>query len=402
MVINVAVVYNMATVDLLKAQPAMSFHPSSHDGSAAADSLAELLAAHGWRVELEPPAGGYPQPDLVAAKGPLRYAVELKSVGEGRPDRVLAFLSQAILQANRQAKSLAMSPLAVVHVGHASPSLFRKVEQFHSDYAPDIAIGLMSDAGGRHFIGLGLDELNVEPPLGPRGENIARPRKASDPFSDLNQWMLKVLLAPELPEDLLHAPRRDCRTVSELAEVAQVSAMSASRFVRVLQEDGFLEHSGRSLRLVRRGELFRRWQSAAMRSTPELRMCYLIPGGAQQLNKAAAKLDGCVGLFAAADALNLGHVSGVPPYLYVRRLAPSSAAGRHGLVPAKPGEQPHLILKQANAPESLFRGAVRVDGALVSDVIQVWLDASAHPSRGMEQADFLRHGVLSGIMGENP
>ena len=130
-------------------------------------------------------------------------------------------------------------------------------------------------------------------------------------------------------------------------------------------------------------------------------MAYLIPaGGARQLHKVALRLEGCVGLFAAADLLQLGHASGVTPYLYVRRLMASNNEGWPGLVPAAPGESPQVILKQPNAPESLFRAAVRVDGVLVSDVLQIWLDASAHPSRGAEQADFLRDNVLSNLMGE--
>ena len=116
----------------------------------------------------------------------------------------------------------------------------------------------------------------------------------------------------------------------------------------------------------------------------------------------AADLNACIGVFAAADLLRLGHVSGVPPYLYVRRLAPpSSAADWPGLVPVSPGESAQVILKQPIARESLFRAAVRVDGVLVSDVLQVWLDASAEPSRGAEQADVLRRGVLADVIGES-
>lgn len=375
--------------------------PSSNRNSAlAAARVADLFRAHGWRVDHES-GGGPPQPDLIAEKGSLRYAIELKSVGEGRPDRALALLSQAILQARRHAADLAMRPLAVLHVAHAASSLHKKIEQFHRDYAADIAIGLISEAGGSLFIGKGLDALNVEPPFSSSREKIAKPRKAWDLFSDLNQWMLKVLLAPELPESLLNAPRGEYRGGSELANAAQVSAMSASRFVRRLQEEGFLDDSGRVLRLVRRRELFRRWQSAAMRSSPELSMSFLIPGGARQLYKVVSRLEACVGLFAAADMLGIGHVSGVTPHLYVRRLRSPSEEGWPGLVPSRSGEPPQVILRQANAPESLFRGAVQVEGVPVSDVLQIWLDASAHPSRGAEQASLLRSKVLSDVLGED-
>jgi hypothetical protein len=375
--------------------------PKRSSSEAPAELVAELLRAHGWEAHVDHGPGGL-RPDLVARSGSKNYAVEVKSVSEGRPDRVIALLSQAILQASRHAERSGLSPLAIVYVGNASPSLQQKVEQFHHDYASDVAVGLVTGEGGSHFIGPGLDSLNVEAPRRFGKLKAAKPRRANDLFSDLNQWMLKVLLAPELPEDLLNAPRADYRSVSALAGAADVSLMSASRFVQRLREDGFLDDSGDAFRLVRRHELFKLWQSAALRSSPELRMSYVIPGsGIRQLQKSASRLNACIGLFAAADLLNLGHVSGVPPHLYVRRLAPSSKADWPGLVPSGPGEHPQIILRQASAPESMFRGAVRVDDVPVADVLQIWLDASAHPARGAEQADLLRRKVLSGVLGDN-
>lgn len=77
-------------------------------------------------------------------------------------------------------------------------------------------------------------------------------------FSDLNPWMLKVLLAPELPEALLSAPRGQYRNASQLARAANVSVMSAFRFVRQLQREGYLHESAPNLNLVRREDLLSR------------------------------------------------------------------------------------------------------------------------------------------------
>lgn len=390
MVFILAMIYDTAMVDF-----------GSHPSQQGERQLARLFRSHGWVVQ-PPPGDTVLQPDLIVRKGALHYAIELKNAKEGRSDRALAQLSQAILQAKRHAGSRGMQPLAILYFPHAPRSLFKKLEQFHRDYAADVAIGLVSESGGSIFIGPGLDSLNEEFPANSKWEKSSNPRKSSDLFSDLNQWMLKVLLAPELPEALLSAPRGAYRTISELAEAAKVSAMSASRFVRRLKEERFLDESGQALRVVRRRELFRRWQAVAMRSSPELQMSFLIPNaGIRQLNKATVASGGCLGLFSAAERLGLSHVSGVPPYLYVRRIPPSFNENWHGLLPSGPGELPQLILAQANAPESLFRGAVHVGGVPVSDVVQVWLDASAHPSRGAEQANLLRHKVLAQVMGEH-
>jgi len=372
--------------------------PNENFALKAVENLAQLLENHGWAVELESRHGSI-SPDLIARKGKIRYAAELKYAREGRPDRVLPLLSQAILQSSRYARDGAMRPLAVIFVDQISPSLHRKVEQFHKHYAPDVAIGLVAEDGANYFAGPGLDALGAAPVRYRVASQPATPRQATDLFSDLNQWMLKVLLAPELPQSMLRAPRQAYGTVTELADAAQVSAMSASRFLRRLREEGFLDEAAGSLRLVRRRELFRRWQSAAMRSSPELRMSYVVPGaGMKQLQKAASRPDACLGLFIAADFLQLGHVSGTTPCVYVRRL--SSASSWPGLLPTRPGETPQLILKQANTPNSIFRGAVQLGGLLVSDVLQIWLDTSVHAARGVEQADFLERKVLSRMLGE--
>lgn len=129
-----------------------------------------------------------------------------------------------------------------MQVAHASLPLRQKVERFHRNYAANTAIAQVAGDGGAWFAGPGLEELDdLMRPGYDRGK-LVRPRKASDLFSDLNQWLLKVLLAPELPEHLVNAPRGKYRNGSALAEAARVSVMSASRFVRRMREEGFLEN----------------------------------------------------------------------------------------------------------------------------------------------------------------
>ena len=117
-----------------------------------------------------------------------------------------------------------------------------------------------------------------------------------------------------------------------------------------------------------------------------------------QLRDVVSSHQACLGLFAAAEALQLGHVKGVPPYVYVPRLPSSERDAWKELVPASPGEPVDLILKQARAPQSVFRGAVHLDGMAVSDVLQIWLDVSAHPSRGDEQAELIERKILGKII----
>lgn len=128
-------------------------------------------------------------------------------------------------------------------------------------------------------------------------------------------------------------------------------------------------------------------------------MRFVIPGALQaRLKNLLLGHKACLGLFAAAEAHKVGHVHGVLPHVYVESLPGLSNEIWKELVPPSPGESAHLILKMPSAPQSVFRGAVVVDGVNVSDILQVWLDVSEHPSRGDEQAVLIQKKVLGQII----
>jgi hypothetical protein len=223
--------------------------------------------------------------------------------------------------------------------------------------------------------------------------------------------MLKVVLAPRLPEKLLAAPRRDYKNASQLAESAGVSIMSAFRFVRRLEEEGFLDDSGGVFRLVRVPELMRRWQAAGLRPVRELPMTF-IPGGSdtrvfESLRSYASGSRPahsrspkrplprvCLGLFAAADALGVGFVRGVAPHLYLER--PDNEVIRQlGLQSSDNSRPVDVYIRIPGDRESVFRPSVEREGLPVSDILQVWLDVSSHPARGSAQAEEIRRRFLS-------
>lgn len=377
----------------------MPLHPSPNQRGQHAEALvAQLFDSNGWKVQHAHHID-LKKADLVVSKGHKVFIVEITALSEGRSDRVIPLLSQAILQARVYAREASKAlPLAVIYVKSASPSLLNQVSSFSENFAPDVAVGVISESGLRRFLGHGLEELNAEP-KNVRWDIAPSSSQAINLFSDLNQWMLKVLLAPEIPERLLAAPRNEYRNASELASAAQASNMSAFRFVQQLRNEGFLEDSSRRLLLVRRVELFRRWRSVGQRQSLELPMRFLIRGSIQlQLREFFSNHQACLGLFAAADELQLGHVMGVPPYIYVSKLPRPDDDKWKELVRAAPSGAPDLILRQASSPKSVFRGAVHRDGMVISDIIQVWLDVSAHPSRGEEQAELIHRKVLSQII----
>lgn len=361
--------------------------------------LADAFRRAHWRVDEQPSHG----PDLRVRRGPLHYIVEVKAAPEARRDRLVPLLSQAILQVQAWSRSLPEQPrpLAIVAAPHMSQALAEEVIEFAQAHAPDVSIGVIDANGFRLFDGEGLDALNaVRRHVAPRSHDHGQPPFAHM-FSDLNQWMLKILLAPDLPEELLSAPRGRYRNASELAGAANVSVMSAFRCLRELRAAEFLDEQADGLRLARVPELLRRWQAAYVKPQRDLGMRWILPSGdsMSQLREALRSYAqepslprACLGLFAAADALGVGFVHGVPPHVYLERMNPN-ALERLGLAPAA-HSRVDLWVRIPVAKESVFRGAVQREQVRVADILQVWLEVGEYPGRGSAQAKEIMHRIL--------
>lgn len=384
----------------------MSLHSPSERGRNAEHHIKAWFEAKGWEVA-EPFEGRPAKADLLVRHRHELYAVEIVSLSEGRPDRVIPLLAQAVLQAQTHAKQLSgAKPVAVAYVEHASPSLLNHVAAFVEEHVHNAGVGIVSANGASLWRQAARGPVAILE-AAPSGRHRQRSNKAPSVgvvnlFSDLNQWMLKILLAPDIPEGLLNAPRSRYRTGTELAAAAQVSTMSVSRLLKQLHSERFLDPSASHIALVRREEFFIRWRASALRTCPEVPMRLPLKANPrQQISRWVDKQGGqaCMGLFAAADSLGMGHVSGVPPYVCMSRLPRPGVAwpGMESMV-AFPEGVPDFIIRQAASPRSTFLGAVRRDGTLCTDVIQTWLDVSNHPLRGEEQADHIYRKVLRKVI----
>lgn len=373
------------------------------------ERLQEAFRRNGWRVDQNPRIGSR-RVDMAVSKNGNRYLVKLKAASEGRRDRLVPLLAQAILEAQAIAKESPkpVSVLAVVAAPRIAPAVIAHLERFLAENTPDAAAGFIDEQGLLRFLGPGLEEMNERPQKRSRLKKIALP-DSGRLFSDLNQWMLKVLLAPEIPAEMLAAPRGEYRNASQLAEAAQVSLMSAFRFLRQMKQEGFLDDDDEMLRVVRRQELMRRWQAVYLRSVVDLPARWIVRGSshrrladalrAQRAEAGGSKSRACLGLFAAADALGRGFVHGVKPHLYVEKLDPK-VLKKLGLSVEGAEYAPDVLVRVPLFRESLFRAAVECDGVPVADILQVWLDTSAFPARGAAQADELRSRVLAPLFKE--
>ena len=379
------------------------------------NQLVDLFRDSGWEVRREPQVPG--EADLVVKNSNLEYVIELKRAPESRRDRVIPLLAEAILQAQAYAQKIPQARgLAIIASPHLSSAVVEQALEFHHNYAPDIAVGFFDDRGFRVFRAPGLESLNSPPPEIDQRRRAVTESQSYALFSDLGQWMLKVILAQHIEPRFLSAPRRKIRNASELALAAGVSQVSASRLVRQLEAEGFLDRYADQFELVRVDDLLEEWQAAERRAFKEIPCRWVIPGhgrkqlesalqdySARQIHQQPAENYGerslprvCLGLFAAAEALGVGFVQGVPPVLYVERMQ-AELIQQLGISQER-AIQADVYLRIPSHKESIFRAAVEHKGVLASDALQVWLDVSNHPSRGKEQADRIRDQVLSPLL----
>ena len=406
----------MITFKAMKILPATKMLDSSGSSSKVRPAqhdqirlLSQLFRESGWKVDIQPRLG-HREADLLISRRNLRYAVLLKIASETRRDRIIPLLSQAILEADAVARSSPQTtrPLAIVAVPEISPSVSRSVQAFLVENAPQASVGLLDRQGSRTFWQEEFEDLNKSTP-----RQLARDSYASSEpanlFSDLNQWMLKVLLAPMVSPELLRAPRGSYRNASELATAADVSVASAFRFVRQLEQEGFLNEQTDRLRLVRCPKLMKLWQGSHRRSQREIRLRWLFPGdgratlmsalhryGDFQVNTPNVMPRVCLSFFTAAEELGVGFVHGALPSIYLEKLVPN-AWKKMGLSSEGTDHAPGVLVRVPSFRESLFRAAVRRQGIPTADVIQTWLDVSHHPTRGKEQAEQICRRVLKPI-----
>jgi hypothetical protein len=388
----------------------MRMPPPAHAAQSGADFekiVAGAFRKARWRVRRHPAAGDM-RADLVVDDGARKYIVAVKFAAEGRRDRLIPLLSQAILQAQALARLFPerAAPLAVAAARRVPDSVADHIMQFAERHAPKVAVGIIDGEGFRAFRGPGLDGLNAKPSAH-RASPVVPPQRLPDLFSDLNQWMLKILIGQHLPASLIEIPREPIRNASQLAKAAKVSVMSASRLVNQLTDRGFLDKSSQHLQVVRVEELLEWWASSNREAAKEIPAHWILKAGKDQLVAAVRKYSSgrihnqprcCLGLFSAADALGLGFVRGASAHVYLESLT-LDALSRLGLATGRSGP-PDVTVRMPANPEAVFRPRVLADNVPVSDVLQVWLDVSSHPARGKEQAREIQRRVLKPLFGK--
>ena len=225
--------------------------------------------------------------DLVFEKDGTKYLVQLKVSSEGRSDRLIPLLSQAILQARSYSlQSGGANPVAVVAARHIPASVAGQIQEFAKRHAPEVGVGVIDAEGLRLFIGFGLEAFDAKPSRG-EGSEVALAPRLPDLFSDLNQWMLKVLIGQRLPEMLIAVPRESIRNASPARYCSR--RVHHERFTicgNQLSDRRFLHRRDDLHQIVRLEELLDLWISANREAADEIPARWIIKKGPDQLKSA--------------------------------------------------------------------------------------------------------------------
>jgi DNA-binding transcriptional ArsR family regulator len=319
-------------------------------------------------------SGTVPRPDAelevrLPGGGRERLVVEFKANARRAP--LEASLAQLRNWIAHSGSSSAIPLLFSSHLGRPMREWLRSQQVWFADLA-----------GNRFFRGPGL--------LIDR-EVAKKPAEAREPlpsiFADRNSLVLRYLL-PRPSEKI---------GVRELARRVRLSPSAASLVLRRLREMGYLGESQGEIRLLDRESLLEEWVSfyrPRFRSQPESRL-YVHARGAEAIiemiraHKVARENRYGLSLHAGASL--------VAPFVQFREVhiyARSEEVGfRSRLVKALGAEnavaEANLVLLAPFYRGSIFFESRLIRGVRVVSDLQLYLDLSCFPQRGIEQAQVL-------------
>ncbi|MEK7476841.1 MAG: type IV toxin-antitoxin system AbiEi family antitoxin [Candidatus Coatesbacteria bacterium] len=305
---------------------------------------------------------------ITSLRQPRRLVIEVKA--SLPPGRVRESLRQ--LRACAQSIPGAYPMLASAYISPQVQEICRQENTGYLDLAGNCFI---------QFDGIYIERLVESNPFPVRG----RPRSLFTPVSS------------RLIRALLEAPKRAWK-LTELAGEVGVSVGLASKVCSRLIEDGFLGRDGRLLRLAQPALLLDAWRDAydpsrtgrftyfSFERDPDRSMTALAAIGADR------KWQYAITSFAAAS-LVAPFVRGVGS---VEVYVPDAGAVDEWVkaMDLRPVESGGNIVLLLPYDMGVFYGAQNVEGKSLVGNIQLYLDLSANPGRGREQADFLRKEKL--------
>jgi hypothetical protein len=321
--------------------------------------------------------------------------VETKSTSRRGIEDLRGCLATAVLQLRKFADA-SEYPVAIVHAPKIGRRALSRLEEFMDEYAPEIGWGVFDDRG---TVRLKLDKLGIDHlEMGSTDTTDARTTTHNKrAFTDLNRWLLKVLLLRDAPLDMWREGeiRAEVANPPALARVAGVSQAKAYQFARTFRDLNWLAWSRGTFEITDRRGLFEQWyEDERQVRVEEIPVRPMFPGTQveQLVTRETDTLDFAIAGFAACSAHGVLHTAMGVPKIHIFKSA-QLILDELDLETCSP-RNAELFLIEPPHEESVRRGVLPLDDAPVVDILQAALDVSHEVRRGREQVDYILDHVL--------
>jgi len=323
------------------------------------------------------------------------YLVEVKYFSMIRIQELIGSLSASILRTKRLAKNISAMPLVLGYAPRIGSKAVERVEEFMSLNADDVSWGLLDQAGRvrLHFPaqGLDVDRRSI------KGAEKAEPERSRQVqlFSDLNRWLLKILLLRDAPAGMWGGPRELVDTPTLLGRVGNVSVAKAHRFFNAFEDRNYLRRTAEGIRVVRKELLMNAWMTEEIHhQKAEMPARFLFEPTDNPLERLTRLPDQRFAISGFEACRLHGVLHTVSPGLTIHVEDDFSAFLEHWDLEECTHRDANVVLTRQRYPESVFRGTVMFQNLPVVDLLQAALDVRPLKSRGLEQAEFIIHHVF--------
>ncbi|MFT5585783.1 MAG: hypothetical protein ACI9VR_003376 [Cognaticolwellia sp.] len=328
--------------------------------------------------------------DFELALDGVRLLVRVKSLRQARIDDLIGRLSTAVLEFRAAQGAADTTLVALVHVPKFGARSVAPIRAFMAQVAPETGWGLFDDRDGHVLV---IPALGIDAQQRGRRKPSPAPTPPRRLFTDLNRWLLKLLLLSRSPPANFSLQTSGTPIhPSDWAELGDVSHQTAYTLAKELEKRSLLAHTDQGLQLLDPRKLVEEWlREEALYPAPRVWVRDALRG--RPVDEVFSGAPVAVGGFEAASRLGLLHVAGVGvPELHVRGPIEPLLAER-GLVQVERRDA-NFGLIHSSYTESVFRGAHVLDRLPIVDVLQSALDVVASKARGHEQAEYLVDRIL--------
>ena len=291
-------------------------------------------------------------------------------------------LAVQVLEARTRGKS---DVEVVIELPYVSATTYLAAREFMQRVAPEVRFRLVGSDGSHATLSRKRETKSFRKPAARAPSRTG----SAELFTDMNQWILKLLLLSP------HAERPS--SLRELAKVTETSLPTAQRFVEAFGELGHVVKSDDGYVVARKSELMRRWL-ASVEMTRDWRMPVRARYGRTRLlsalaaHVAADRGYAALGGFAACETRRMLHVVEPGP-MEIHIDGRSMNVINDNTERCERRDADALIVPSAAFAASIFR-PLRWEkpartGLVAVDPIQAALDVWTQPLGGKEQARFI-------------